>query len=250
MWNALAMALGTPLEIFYVVVAVAAGIGLCIVSDHRGRMMGLLSLFMAFLAIIAARVVQTHLFVFPEWKKVVHAVEVPLEYEQFYMTMLGMGGRNMRIQMRQEAAEQNSGLVATAIAALILDKRIEPVVGQDLYLAAHWKVDQMEHPLNPDTADLTLDKPALTEAWAGVADYLRQWDDQDKRTTAASQYYFRKRFLVDVQCNYKAVLDDYPTALTMGFFKSSGCIFFMLRLVYCLIGLIGAYKTCSQSFME
>ena len=248
-WNLLAIALGTPLEIFYLVVAVAAGIGLGIISEHRGKMMGLLAVFMAMLAIISARIVQTHLFVFSEWKKHIAAVDIPPQRERLYLMMNQFLDARTRTETQKNIAADNLNLAATAIAALIQEGRLEPALGQNLYLAARSQLNYQEQPYDPNGVGLTFAEPALSQAWPAVNEQLRQWDDDEKRFAAAGRYHFRRLFLIE-QCRYKAILDDYPRALTIGFFVVDGCVFLFLRVVYCLVGLIGAYKSGSESFMD
>ena len=211
--------------------------------------MGLLSVFLAVLAILAGRIVQTHLFVFPEWKKIVSAVEIPPEREQLYLMMGRLFSSDFRGAGNKELIEENSTLIATAVSSLILDKQLTPATGQELYMASHMKVDRMKCPLDPNTVELQFNAPPLTEAWPRVTDRLREWNTPQKRADAARAFLYRQLFLME-QCRYKALLDDYPMALSTGFFVSGGCVFLMLRFLYCLVGLIGAYKTCSQSFMD
>ncbi len=248
-WNCFSVAFGTPLEIFYIVVAVAAGMGLCVISEHRSTSMGLLAIVMAILAIMTARIVQVHLFVFPEWKKVVSAVEIPPEREKVYLLMGQFMNKLGRRAIWQEVAEKNSDMAAIAICALIQDKQIDPPLGMELYFRSQSQLDHIERPYDPNTNDITFDDPAMSKTSPKVNDKLRQWDNPEKRIQAVGQYYDRHSFFVE-QCRYKALLDDYPKAISLAFFTSDGCIFLFLRVVYCIIGLVGAYKTCSESFMD
>lgn len=248
-WNFLAVAIGTPLEVFYMVVAVAAGIGLCIISEHRGTMMGVLAVFMAILAIISARIVQTQLFIFPEWERIAAATDIPPEREKLYLLMNQMFNRQSRRAKWQEISEQHSAMIAVAISALIQDKKIDPAAGQKLYFASQSEMDSIDQPYDPNAVNLAFDDPAISQTWTEVAGQLGQWNSPDKQIEAVGRYYFRHLFFME-QCRYRTLLEDYPRALTVAFFVTDGCIFFVLRVLYCLIGLVGAYKTCSESFME
>jgi len=248
-WNCISAAVGLPLEVFYIAVAVAAGLGLCIISEHRSTSMGLLAIFMAILAIVAARIIQVERFVFPEWKKIVSATDIPADRENFYLMMNKYVGKQARHSVWQELAEQNSEMTAVAICALMEDKQIDPVLGMELYFKSQPQMNRIKKPYDPNTDNITFDNPAMSKAWTKVADQLRQWDSPEKRMGAVGQYYFRHSFFTE-QCRYKTLLDDYPKAISLAFFLTDGCIFLFLRVVYCIIGLIGAYKTCSTSFMD
>lgn len=248
-WNLIAVAVGMPLEIFYVIVPVAAGIGLCIITSHYGRMMGLLSLVMGTMAIIAGRMTQVHLFVFPEWNRIVTAADIPSDREAFYLTMNQIGGKRGLVAARQDLSMQDIELPTMAICTLIQNKQLDPVLGIELYFAARPQLEQSSDPLT-ETANLTFQKPEQTQAWPNVIALLKEWDTPDKRLAAVEGVYLRYLFFQE-QTRYKTLMDDYPKAMTAAFFMCpGGCLFMYLRLTYCIVGLIGAYKTCSESFMD
>jgi hypothetical protein len=248
-WNLIAVAVGTPLEVFYLVVPVAAGIGLCLVSEHRGLMMGLLSLFMGALALFAGRMTQVHLFTFPEWNRIVTADEIPSDRYKYYMMMRQLGGKKGNDLARKNIAEQDSEMPAIAICTLIKNKQLEASLGLELYFAAQTQMEQSNLPLATAAAETTFPQPDLAEAWPSVSELLQKWDTSDKRLEAVRGVYTRYLFFME-QARYKMLLDDYPRAITLGFFMCDGCIFMFLRLLYWIVGLFGAYKTCSVSFMD
>jgi hypothetical protein len=248
-WNLIAFAVGTPLEVFYVVVPVAAGIGLCLISDHRGLMMGLLSLFMGVLALFAGRMTQVHLFTFPEWNRIVTADEIPPDRYKYYMMMRQLGGKKGNDLVRKNIAEQDSEMPAIAICTLIKNKQFEASLGLEMYFSAQTQLEQSNLPLATAASAMKFYQPALTEAWPSVSELLQKWDTSDKRLEAVRGVYTRYLFFME-QARYKMLLDDYPRAITLGFFMCDGCIFMFLRLLYWVVGLFGAYKTCSVSFMD
>ncbi len=248
-WNCISAAVGFPLEVFYIAVALAAGLGLCVISEQRSASMGLLALFMAIIAIIAARIVQVERFVFPEWRSLVAAVDIPPEREQLYLMLNSFGSKQMRQAHRAAIAEDNTEMMQIAICALIQDKQISPSQGADLSRKARSQMERISHPYDPNSDNITFDEPALSEIWSKVNEKFGEWNSPEKRVAAAGTYQIRQIFFIE-QCRYKTLLDDYPKAVTAGFFVVDGCIFLFLRVTYCLVGLIGAYKTCSTSFMD
>jgi len=248
-WNVLAVAAGTPLEVFYLVVPVAAGIGLCLVSEHRGLMMGLLSLLMGVLALVAGRMTQVHLFTFPEWNRIVAADEIPSDRYKYYMMMRQLGGKKGNDLARKNIAEQDSEMPAIAICTLIKNKQLEASLGLELYFAAQTQLEQSNLPLATAASEITFYQPSLTEAWPSVSRLLQKWDTPEKRLEAVRGTFTRYLFFME-QSRYKMLLDDYPRAMTVSFFMCNGCIFLFLRVLYWIVGMIGAYKTCSVSFMD
>jgi len=248
-WNLIAVAVGMPLEVFYVVVPVAAGIGLCLISDHRGLMMGLLSLFMGLLALVAGRMTQVHLFTFPEWNRIVTAAEIPPDRHKYYMMMNQVLGKRGNDLVRKEIAQQDSEMPAIAICTLIQDKQLETSLGLELFFAAQVQMEQTNQPLATAAAEATFSQSDLAEAWPSVTELLQEWDTPEKRYRAVKGVHMRYMFFME-QVRYKVLMDDYARAMTMGFFMCDGCVFLFLRVMYWIIGLIGAYKTCSVSFMD
>jgi hypothetical protein len=228
---------------------VAAGIGLCVISDHRGLMMGLLSLFMGLMAMVAGRMTQVHLFILPEWNRIVSAAEIPPDRHKYYMMMNQVFGKRGNDAVRQEIAQQDSEMPAIAICTLIQNKQLEPSLGLELYFSAKRQLEQTNQPLATAAAEATFSQPGLAEVWPSVTELLQEWDTPEKRFKAVKSVHMRYMFFME-QARYKVLLDDYPRAMSVGFFMCDGCVFLFLRVMYWIVGLIGAYKTCSVSFMD
>jgi len=233
------------IEFFFIIVALAGPIGLCLFTEHRGASKGILAVFIGLFGIILARITYAGLFVIPEWKKdIVMAKEIPSDMTNFYSAMgklSGMGGRNYF----QEMPEDKSVMTAVAICSLIMQDKIEPLQGQTLYLSIRKDESKLT---DPNTIELKTPNPDLDKPLQLVKQQLGQWS-KSKRPAMLRSYYERYLFF-EHQCRFKTLLDDRPKAIAAAFFQCDGCIFLLLRVIYCTIGLFGAYKTCSESYMD
>lgn len=235
------------LEWMFIPVALAGPIGFCIFSEQRGTGMGVLALFIALFAIIMARLSYAAFFVIPEWRyEVVEAKDIPAKLAPIYEVMEQMNRTLRRHESRSKTVEPSAAIDA-AICSLIMDDTIKPVTGQILRNAM--VIDDSE-PLDPNSLELKRSDPdpELEQSLQLISQRLREWGP--KQWAGAANKYSTRCMFFETQCRYKTLLDHYPMALGTAFIQCDGCIFLFLRVVYCIIGIIGAYKTCSESFMD